>query len=161
LTKNQLTAILGGTFVLAVAFIGYVKWTEVTAEVPEAAVVQVPVRPNDGGTRAVSTWTFALDSESVSSLNQFEVRNQTSGEVVHTSEIKDGVVSVEVATNPGDVLTVQCWLADSSDWCASNQHNGHIVSAAGSGGVYKVDRKAGDLSYVSDGLGQRYGCTAK
>lgn len=167
MTKNQLIAILAGTFVLALAFIGYVKATE-----PEIVPVSAPVIASDAvpaptpvvadGVQEKSTWTFTLDGKSADTLNSFEVRNMTSGEVMNTPTIKDGVVSVDVTSKPGDVLAIQCWTGGYNDWCASNLHDGHIISATSpDGATYTVDRKAGDIHYVLDGVGQRYGTTVK
>jgi predicted small lipoprotein YifL len=116
--------------------------------------------PSDG--RSLGTWTFTLDSTAAAMpLNQFEVKNVTTGVSVYVFSKAGSVVTVQAVTKSTDVLSIQCWLNGSTDWCASNLHNGHIVSATGPSGAYSVGKTTGDIKYVVDGTGQRYGGSVK
>jgi hypothetical protein len=113
-------------------------------------------------TRSTFTWTFTLDSAaSAMTLDQFEVKNTTAGTTTSAFQKSGSVVSVSVTSRTSDVLSLQCWLNGGVDWCASNLHGGHIVSATGPTGAYSVGQNTGDLRYVADGNGKRYGGSVK
>lgn len=118
---------------------------------------------NSSTGRVTSTWSFKLDATATGmTFDQFEVQNVTAGTATSSFTKTGDTVTISVSAQAGDVLTFQCWLGGNTDWCASNLHNGHIVSATGPNGVaYTVGKTTGDIRYVVSGSGQRYGGTVK
>ncbi|MFA5946558.1 MAG: putative metal-binding motif-containing protein [Patescibacteria group bacterium] len=112
-----------------------------------------------GDGRTLGTWTFTLDSNVSASVTQFEIRNTTASTVVSQLSRSGNVFTVQIMGKTGDDLSAQCWYTKPdgvTEWCASNNHSGKILSATGPGGAYTVGQLTGDFKYASVDSGKRY-----